>query len=57
MEYNYARVPVGRAQEKLYNEWISDTVNFAIITSSTYNNIKNNKAQNAMAKTWADFYT
>lgn len=57
LEYNWAKVPVGAAQEKLFNEWISDNVNYAIYTSDTFAQIKADKSRNPMAKTWADFYT
>ncbi|EPY19990.1 hypothetical protein STCU_09205 [Strigomonas culicis] len=56
LEYNWAKVPIGLAQEKLFNEWISDTVNYAIYTSDTFRQIKADKRRNPMAKTWADFY-
>lgn len=56
LDFNWARVPVGTAQEKLYGEWISDNANYAVITSTTFEAIKANKQQNAMANTFADFY-
>ncbi|CBH16700.1 hypothetical protein, conserved [Trypanosoma brucei gambiense DAL972] len=56
LEYNWAKVPIGISQEKLYNEWISDNTNYAILSSATFSNIKNNKLKNPMARTWADFY-
>lgn len=57
LEYNWARVPVGAAQEKLFNAWISDKANYAIFTSDTFAAVKADKTRNPMAKSWADFYT
>lgn len=57
LEYNWAKVPIGAAQEKLFNEWISDNCNYAIYTSDIFAQIKADKTRNPMAKTWADFYT
>ncbi|CCW60831.1 unnamed protein product [Phytomonas sp. EM1] len=56
LEYNWAKVPIGIAQEKAFNEWISDTVNYAIYTSDIFLKVKLDKTMNPMAKTWADFY-
>ncbi|KAL7708649.1 Complex 1 protein (LYR family) [Lotmaria passim] len=57
LEYNWAKVPIGAAQEKLFNEWISDNANYAIYTSDAFAKIKADKTRNPMAKTWGDFYT
>ncbi|GET87908.1 hypothetical protein, conserved [Leishmania tarentolae] len=57
LEYNWAKVPIGAIQEKLFNEWISDNCNYAIYTSGVFTQIKMDKTRNPMAKTWADFYT
>ncbi|SYZ64828.1 Complex_1_protein_(LYR_family)/Complex1_LYR-like (plasmid) [Leishmania braziliensis MHOM/BR/75/M2904] len=56
LEYNWAKVPVGATQEKLFNAWISDNCNYAIYTSDIFAQIKVDKTRNPMAKTWADFY-
>ncbi|KEG09175.1 hypothetical protein DQ04_05681030 [Trypanosoma grayi] len=56
LEYNWAKVPIGAAQEKFYNEWISDNANYAILNSSAFLGIKKDKKRNPMANTWADFY-
>ncbi|ORC92509.1 uncharacterized protein TM35_000032620 [Trypanosoma theileri] len=56
LEYNWAKVPIGATQEKLYNEWISDNANYAIINSLTFETIKKDKKRNPMANTWANFY-
>ena len=57
LEYNWAKVPIGARQEKLYNEWISDHANYAVINSPQFAAIKKSKSQNPMANTFADFYT
>ncbi|KAK7196466.1 Complex 1 protein (LYR family)/Complex1 LYR-like [Novymonas esmeraldas] len=57
LEYNWAKVPVGTAQERLFNEWISDNCNYAVYTSDAFAQIKADKMRNPMARTWADFYT
>eukprot|EP00796_Vickermania_ingenoplastis_P004134 gene4134-2976_t len=57
LEYNWARVPVGVAQEKLFNQWISDDMNYVVYNSDVFRSLQKNKAINPMAKTWADFYT
>lgn len=57
LEYNWARIPIGASQEKLFNEWISNDINYAIFNSETFSRIMKDKELNPMAKTWADFYT
>ncbi|PWV17426.1 hypothetical protein C3747_18g277 [Trypanosoma cruzi] len=57
LEYNWAEVPIGTLQEKLFNEWISDNLNYAVMNSSVFCSIKNDKSRNPMANTWGDFYT
>jgi hypothetical protein len=55
-EYNWAKVPIGAAFDKLYNEWVSNDVNYAILSSPQFEAVKKDKARNPMARTWADFY-
>lgn len=55
-EYNWAKVPIGTAFEKAYNEWVSVDANYAIICSPQFDAVKADKARNPMARTWADFY-
>ncbi|KAG8347355.1 putative Complex 1 protein (LYR family) [Trypanosoma vivax] len=57
LEYNWAKVPIGALQEKMFNEWISDNVNYAIFNSKLFAEIKKDKKRNPMSQTWADFYT
>lgn len=56
LQYNWAKVPIGAAQEKLFNEWASANGNYIIYTSDAFAKIKADKARNPKAKTWADFY-
>lgn len=56
LEYNWARIPVGAAQEKLYSEWVSDNANYAILNSPQFAAIKKDKKQNPMASSMAEFY-
>lgn len=56
LEYNWAKVPIGAAQEKLFNEWISDNTNYGVYTSKQFEEVKKDKTRNPMAKTFADFY-
>jgi hypothetical protein len=56
LEYNWAKVPIGVQQERLFNEWISDSGNYAVFNSPQFAAIKKNKKQNPMAMTMADFY-
>lgn len=57
LEYNWARVPVGTQQEKLYNEWISDNANYAVTSHKLFEEIKADKRRNVMAQSFGDFYT
>ncbi|EPY42062.1 hypothetical protein AGDE_01861 [Angomonas deanei] len=57
LEYNWAKVPIGLEQDKLFNEWISDNANYAIYNSQAFNKIRSEKTKNPMARTWADFYS
>lgn len=56
LEYNWARIPVGIEQEKQFNEWISDDVNYAIYNSPSFARLRGDKKVNPMSKSWADFY-
>jgi Txe/YoeB family toxin of Txe-Axe toxin-antitoxin module len=55
-EYNWAKVAIGAQQEKQYNEWISDTVNYVVLHSEAFRAVKASKVQNPMANTFGDFY-
>lgn len=57
LDYNWARVPVGAAQEKLYVDWISDNANYAIANHKIFGEIKTDKRRNPMSQTFGDFYT
>jgi hypothetical protein len=57
LEYNWAKVPIGAKQERLFNEWVSDNGNYAVLNSPQFAAVKKNKKQNPMAWTMADFYT
>lgn len=56
LEFNWAKVPIGAKQEKLFNEWVSNDSNYAVFGSSAFETVKACKARNPMARTWADFY-
>lgn len=56
LELNWSKASIGRAQEKVFNEWVSDTANYAILNSRQFDEIKADKERNPMARTWAEFY-
>lgn len=55
-EYNWAKVPIGAAFDKQYNDWVSNDANYTILASPQFAAVKADKQRNPMAKTWADFY-
>ena len=56
LEYNWAKVPIGVKQERLFNEWVSNDVNYAVYNSQAFADVKACKTRNPMSRTWADFY-
>ena len=56
-EYNWAKAPIGKSQEKLFNIWVSSDANYAVWSSPQFAELKECKKRNPMAKSWADFYT
>lgn len=56
LEMNWTKGAIGVEQEKLFNDWISDDVNYTVFNSPEFAAIKEDKKRNPMAKTWADFY-
>lgn len=55
-ELNWVKAPIGKEQEKLFNEWVSNDAHYTALHSEAFAAIKKDKARNPMAKTWSDFY-
>eukprot|EP00760_Papus_ankaliazontas_P022610 PhM_4_TR18888/c2_g1_i2/m.76655 len=57
LEYNWAKAPIGMAQERAFNEWISNDVNYAVWNSDVFAAVRGSRKHNPMAATWSQFYT